>query len=173
MPKKANEKRINELLELLNALEGLHRQLSAHARAKIVAMKTNDLPAVHELTEKERQLVARITERDGLRRQLMDAIGKEAGWPPHEGRTLSASQLALRCAGPQRSALLDIAAKLRERFASVARTTRIAGAIASGILEHLNEVFSAVRRNESCWVGYSGKGAAVAGLRASAFEAIG
>ncbi len=173
MPKKVNEKRINELLELLNALDGLHRRLSELACAKIVAMKTNDLPAIQALTEQEGSLVACIAERDGLRRQLMDAIGQEAGWPPHEGRILSASQLALRCTGPQQNALLDSAAKLRERFASVARSTRIAGAIASGILEHLHQVFSDVRRNESCWVSYSGKGAAVAGPRASAFEAIG
>lgn len=165
--------RFDDLLKLLDKLESLHEQLHQRIRAKLEAMRKNDVKAMRDATEEEERLAQQIREREGFRRQLVEAIGREAGWPAPATRDLPASQLLSRLAEPQRSAFEASLQKLRKRVARVAEANRLVGAVARGTLEHLSWVFAAVRGGHDRPVGYSHRGASVATSQLKILDAVG
>ena len=173
MRRHVEPKYLRDLLRLLDGLQRLHGQLLTLIRSKIDAMRRAEISAMRELSEQEQTLARRLEEREGLRRQLMDAIGEQLGLPPRAARALSVSQLASRLPEGQRADLLDTAGKLREAVAKVAQANRVAGAISREILTHLKWVFASVRPADVRPVGYSGDGEAVGTLDARIFETVG
>ena len=165
--------RWSDLLTLFDTLQALHEQLLTLIRTKIEALRKNDVKAMDELTGQERDLVENIQEREGFRRQLLDSIGKEVGWSTQTVRAMSASQLAVHLAEPQRAALLEKVGTLRHLLSRVADANRLAAVISRGVLDHLHWVFEAVRTREDRPVGYSGSGVLVKGAKTKIFEAVG
>lgn len=165
--------RWNDLLNLFDTLSALHEQLLTLIRTKIEAMRKNDVPAMQDLTDQEHRLAGRIQDREGFRRQLMDSIGREAGWAAGAARVMPVSQLANHLPELQREVLLEKAGALRRIISRVADANRLAARISRGVLDHLHWVFAAVRSGEDRPVGYSGTGALVTQAKTTIFEAVG
>lgn len=166
-------KRLRDLVKLLGSLQRLQGQLLILIQSKIDAMKRADIPAMRDLNDQEQTVVKQLQERDGFRRQLMDAIGEELGLPSRSARALSVSQLASRLPEPARTNLLDAAGRLHRAVSQVAQTNRVAGAVSREILNHLKWVFASVRPAEEKPVGYSGQGVPVGPCDTRILETVG
>ena len=173
MTRAVEPKRLKDLIKLMGGLQRLQERLLTLIRSKIDAMKRADAPAMRDLNDQERTVAKQLHERDGLRRQLMDAMGEEMGMPSGTARALSVSQLAARLPEPGRTTLLDAAGSLRKVMSRVAQVNRIAGAVSREILNHLKWVFASVRPAEGRPVGYSGDGAVVGSSQSRIFETVG
>ncbi len=169
----ARSPRIKDLIRLLDALRIQQQQLLDCIESKLDAVRRADVPALQELRRKETALVSGLRERDGLRRQLMDRIGCELGWPVGAGRALHISKLASRVTGPERAPLLDAAKELRDVVFAVQRANRVAGAVSRELLNHLGSVFASVVPKDESPAGYSGDGAVVCRSDLRLFEAVG
>ena len=166
-------RRLSDLIRLLGQLEQLHSELTVLVQAKIEAMKRADMKTLQEHSEREQQLVKRIQEREGLRRQLMDVIGEQLGFPPRSARLMTVSQLASRVPEDQGKAILESADGLRAAVSNVARVNRIAGIVATELMGHLRQVFAAVAPRDEKGAAYTGDGAMVARKEKRIFETIG
>ena len=173
MTRAIEPKRLRDLLTLLGQLEQLHDELAALVKAKVDAMKRADMRTLQQRTEQEQDLVKRIQEREGLRRQLMDVIGEQLGLSPRSARTLTVSQLVSRIPKEQQEAILESAERLRFSVSKVARANRVAGMVAHELVDHLRRVFAAVRPKGERGTGYTGEGAAVPQSENRIFEAVG
>lgn len=173
MKKAIAPNRFGDLLKLFGSLETLHVRLLKLIQAKIDAMKQADATRIGELTRQEQEVAQRIHEREGFRRQLMDAIGGQLGLPPRAARVLSVSQLAARIPEPQHAKLVSAADRLRARVARVAAANHVAGAVARQIVNHLKWVFAAVRPAGDGTEGYSGKGVLLPVAETRVFDTVG
>lgn len=166
-------KRIDDLIKLLNRLTVLHEELLSVIRRKIDAMRCSDIDRMREHGKKEQLLVGKITEREGLRRQLMDLISEKLQLSACSARCLPLKQLATRIPAVSRSALNESGDRLRECMTRVAVANRIAGMIARQIVQHLEWVFASVRPQEGEPVGYSRTGLLVANTDTCLVDALG
>lgn len=166
-------KRMKDVIKLLRVLHTLHTELLATVQGRIDAMKRADVRTLSELGERETAIVQRIEEREGLRRQLMDAVGEELGLPSMAARAMTVSQLAARLPVESRDALLQVGNDLRDVVTRTAQANRVAGAIAREVLNHMKWVFAAVRPKDANPAGYAGDGALVGRCDSRIFETVG
>lgn len=165
--------RIEDLIELLNRLSTLHEDLLGAIRRKIDAMKRADIDDMRTFGEKEQSIVVKISEREGLRRQLMDLIGRDLKLPAGSARTVSFKQLVARIPKAWHAALNEAGDRLRSCMTRVAAANRVAGEIARQIVTHLKWVFGSVRPDEGEPVGYSRTGMVVSNAETLLFDAMG
>jgi len=166
-------KRIRDLQALIGELCELHDDLAALIQKKIDSMKRSDLKGMQELGAEESAVVERIHEREGLRRQLTDAVAEEMGLGPRSGRDLSVTELASHLKAEQAERLVDSAAGLRERVERVARINQVAGVISREVVRHLNWILGAVGRGRDGVVGYAGSGAPLGAPDGRILDAVG
>lgn len=138
------DKRLRDLLRVLGRLTEQHLELRTAIEGKVERMRSGHVDGLQNATRHERALIESIAEQEGLRRQLMDAIGRGFGISPQAARGLSARQLAERLAGPPRIRLLEAAGRLKTAAAAVSEVNQIATLIAQQVLHHLRCVFQAV-----------------------------
>ena len=162
-----------DLLRLLATLRHLHDKLGDVIDAKLGAMKRADIHAMRDLGEQEQSLAARIHEREGLRRQVMDRIGDEMALGKGLARTLSATQLAEQLRGVDKSAFQEAADLLGHSIRRVAQINRVAGVATREMLHHLRWVFASVRPQREETVGYAGDGTLVSPSNTRIFDAVG
>jgi hypothetical protein len=141
--------------------------------AKIDAMRRADVEVMGELEHRERTIVEQLKERDGLRRQLMDAIGLELGLPAKAGRTLNLTQLGLRISEPERAALVEAGDNLRDSVMKVRQMERVATMVSREVSTHLQWVLSAVRPSEEKPNVYANDGALVRSSGSAMVELVG
>jgi flagellar biosynthesis/type III secretory pathway chaperone len=176
---KNESSRLPELFRLLDAMRNLYEQLNETVRTKLHAMRKADIAEIQAALERERTLVARLVEREGLRKQLMDLIGKEVGLDPatgtkppananaapvlagRAGRTLTVSQLAQLLSPMRASELKSRADALRKTVAEVAQANRVCDLTTRSLLHHLQWVFASVRPQSDPPIVYSGLGGTV------------
>ena len=79
MRTETTNERMGELLVVLDRLAELHRELLSLIRDKIEHMRSADTDRLRAATVREESLLQIIGEQEGLRRQLMDAIGRGYG----------------------------------------------------------------------------------------------
>ncbi len=173
MNKKLEPRRVRDLVRVLEELTGLHEQLAETMEQKIAAMKRADLIVLTQMTDQEKELAGRITERDGLRRQILDVLGTQMGLPSKAARALTAGELGAAASQPEREALGQARDGLRPVLDRVARLNRLAFAVSRAILSHLEWVFSAVKPRVSSPVGYAGDGGAVGLSGTQVLDAVG
>ena len=173
MTRPSGSKHVKDLVKLLHQLERLHDQLAVAVRSKLDAMRAADLTSLHAGGRKEQELVKRIHEREGLRRQIMDAIGDHLGMAPRTARLMTVSQLVERIPPEQGRPVGQAADALRNAVAAVARTNAIAGVVAKELVNHLRRVWAAVRPAGGDPVGYTDAGIPALGSSHRIFEALG
>lgn len=166
-------KRVNDLVQLLDQLTELHQQLTDVIGLKIRAMRSADMSTLQDVRETEKQLVLRIHEREGFRRQLMDALSSELGVDKPTARQMTLRELEGRVCSSYQDALHEAADKLRAVVSQLARNNRVAGVIAAGLVNHIRWVWSAVRPTGSEDRGYTQEGGRETDKDARFFETLG
>lgn len=151
-------RRFNDLLRLMDTLRLLHGDLRVAIVVRINAMRDADLPRMQEALNEERAIAARIHEREGLRKQLMDLMGVELGLPKGEGRKMTVSQMAERLPESARAALRRRADGLRRAVAEAAQANRVAASATRTLLHHMQWVFAAMRPAGGSPLTYSSRG---------------
>lgn len=147
---------IQELVTLMSGLETMYGELTQLLEAKVEAMRRADVEGMSQLGAKEIALTQRMHERDTLRKQVLERIGKSIGLNNARSRTLTVSQLTTHLDEPQRATLMDAAKRLRTAVFRSARVNRLAGAVARDVLEHMRWVFASVRPKGQASGDYSG-----------------
>jgi hypothetical protein len=169
----AISKHVRSLVQVLEELGVSHGELLDLIEQKTDAMKRADIETMGSLVDREQAVVKHINERNGLRRQLMEAIGSQIGIGPRNARLMTASQLAARLPEPEGRSIRGAAKKLGDAMTLVSKANRMAGAISRGILAHLKAVFAAVSTPENQKAGYTDAGGAVSANDPLLFEAVG
>lgn len=169
----APARRIDNLVALLETLHELHLELLGIVQERIDAMKRADIAGMRDVGNREQALVQRISEREGLRKQLVDDIGRDMGMAPRAARAMSASQFAERIAGKRRGAVQRLTVALRETLARIARANQTSSMIAQGVLGHFRAIFESARTDDASGAGYGGSGKAIAEQDARIFDAVG
>lgn len=164
---------VRDLTRLFDGLLACYQELLGVIREKLAAMKRADLHVMREMTIKEQGLARTIHEREGLRRQLMDALGAALGLSARTARTMTISQLASRVSADQALMLRESADALRDVIHEVAHSNRIAGAACREVINHMRWVFASVRPELDAPTGYAGDGARVTTPSTMIFEAVG
>lgn len=167
------QERLREFTRLLDALCTLQGELAGVLQSKLEAMRGADLPAMQRLGEREAALVQRIEERNGLRKQLMDAMAQGCQLPAGAGRTMTISQICARLSGESRDGLIRVADRLRDAVDLVGRTNAIVAIVARELVDHLKWVFASVRPVDEHPTGYAGDGVVVTARSAGIFEMMG
>ena len=164
---------VRDLIVLLNHHTELHQRLTEVIRTKIHAMRNADLSTLQGVREEEKELVLRIHEREGFRRQLIDALGGEFGLDKPTARRITLTELISRVDTTQRVDLQTAADRLRAAVAMLARNNRVAGAIAAGLVHHIKWVWAAVRPTGSIGRGYTHDGGRETDRDSRFFETLG
>lgn len=169
----ATRRRMTDLLTLLDELQAMHAELLEVIREKIEAMRRADVATMHRISERERALVERISRREGLRKQLMTAIGKELGLSQQYARNLTATSLAERVGREFAEPLAQKSAGLKDVMTELMRVNHVAGMITREVLRHIEAVFDGVRKGRGEAVGYAPSGRSVADNERSVLELVG
>jgi hypothetical protein len=138
-------RRASDLTRLLEQAAVLHERLVELTGRKVQAIRTADLDAMCACNDEQEAVVKRLRERDGLRKQLMDAMGAELGLSAKAGRALTISQLLLKLPEKARAEVDAARRRLQDVLAKLAQANRLSGAISRELVDHLRFVFSAVR----------------------------
>ena len=170
---KADHRRVDSLVRLLNELAEAHEQLLGAVEEKIEAMRSADTDRIRQTIEREQTLVECIDEREGLRRQLTESIVRAYGLGAVAARRLSARQLAKRLGAPHAETILAAGRRLQELTARIARRNHVAQLISQNILRHMKHVFAAMTVARSGAVGYSPEGEAFVVGAEKIFDAVG
>jgi uncharacterized protein YdbL (DUF1318 family) len=169
----AGRRHVVDLVRLLEDLRGSHEQLLSLIERKTAAMKQANLETMRSLGVAEQEVAARIRERNGLRRQLMESIAAHIGVSRANARVMTASQLAARLPEGEGQPLLDAARALSETMTRVGKVNRMARLISGRILAHLKAVFQAITTPDEKADGYSDAGGPVTRTDAVLFETVG
>lgn len=171
--KKAARPPVESLLVLLERLERLHLELHAVLGDKLESMRKSDMSSLHDCMAREKALTTRIKEQEGLRKQLMERIGRGYGIAPQMARTLPARRLAERLAEPYRGKINAVTDRLKAAVIEVSKVNALVGRVSSQVLKYLGEMFSEVRGTEAAPDVYSKSGRTVAARPVELFEAVG
>ena len=173
MSNTVDPKRVQDLVRLLQDMTAGYEQLAELVQGKIDAMKQADIETMRRAAAQERELAEKLNAKEGLRRQVVDAIGEQLGLAPRSARVMTMSQLGSKLARAQRSALAEVGLKLRDTVARVAKVNRVAGVIGRGIHGHLDADFQSITTTDEPPVGYSGDGGLVGSGDNRLFDAVG
>ena len=166
-------KRLKDLLRVLDGMCELHERLGEAVRAKLDAIGRADVDAMQEASDREQALCSRLSEREGLRKQLMDLVGVEIGLGERDGRSLTVTELCARLERDSRDELKRSADALRKTVADVAQANRACEVSTRALLHHLHWVFASVRPKGDPPIGYSGAGRAVSDIGTQLVDTVG
>jgi hypothetical protein len=168
-----NQARLQTLVRLLTDLAEAHEELLAAIERKIAALRAADFVAVRKALEEEERHLARIQEREGLRRQLTENIARGYGIGAAAAGRLSARQLAARIGGQVGSALVAAADRLKAVLNRLARRNHVARLITTSVLRHVEQIFAAMTAGPFSQPGYSRGGSACYRPSQNLFDLVG
>ncbi len=173
MPKASGDSRIGELVNLLGQLRDLYVDMQNILNAKLEAMKKADSDRLNDLVGRERGLVERIRERDGLRKQLVMLVCGEIGLGRKTAATITLTELAARIKEPRRGHLLSLSQSLREVVTKVGETNRVIATVSDVMLKHFSKVHEAKTMSPEDPGVYSAKGISSRGGGRIMFSTVG
>ncbi len=167
------ESRSAELVVLMGELKRLHDDLLSVIQQKLNAIRRADTEGISSCLARERFLVDRIRQQEGLRQQLVQIISKEMGSGATQPGAMSLSDLALQLAEPRRGQLLALRAGLRETLLEIDRRNKVAVLVTAEMLKHFRQVCAAMAKVGRSGGTYSPAGQLDSGQLPSVFEAVG
>ncbi len=165
--------RVATLVRLLDEIADLHVQLLAAIDAKIDAMKTADTDRIRQTMLGEQEIVERINEREGLRKQLTVNLGRSYGISPERARRMSATQIAERFAGSETARIEAAVSRMRDLTTQIARRNHVAQLVSENILRHMRIVFASMTAPADGGVAYSADGQSNAATNERLFDLVG
>jgi hypothetical protein len=166
------EQRIEQLTTVLGELKRLHDELWLVVRNKLEAMRKADTDAIRSATAREEFLIRRMREQDGLRKQLLELIGKLVNIPAPQARRMAVSEVADYAKEPVKSQLLALAAALRDRVKETAEGNRVAAVVSHEMLKHFRQVYDVMAQVDQGPAVYSRTGQAERRTGTSVFDAV-
>lgn len=173
MVRNVTSKNATDLMTLLDGLCELQVRLIELVRTKMQAIRAADVVKLREICIAERALAKELQARDGLRRELINAIGAEMGLSQGKARTLTVSRIAARLPDSAGDQLMSVTNRLRGFVAQAAQANRAAGSVSHDLLNHLRWVFASVAPKSDESVGYSGTGTLSGPSANRLFDAVG
>lgn len=161
------------LVRLLTQMVQLHGELATLMSGKLDAMKRAESDRVASITAREQMLVERVSEREGLRRQITREIVEGLGLDPAEHEQIRMTELAEHLPEPRRSQLLVASAGLREKLEAIERMRVTTTLVTQEILQHMEEVLSVITAGVVAADVYSRSGHRQQPGSANVFEAVG
>jgi hypothetical protein len=137
------QRRAGELTQLLSELHTLYGELHEVVTRKLQAIRQNDTSAMQSCQAREKFLTERLSERDGLRKQLTRLIAHALELPAEPAPTLS--QLADALGEPAAGALRVWAVRLRERVGPLEKVQQVAKLVTQEMLRHFGHLHEAMR----------------------------
>ncbi|MHC5110820.1 MAG: flagellar export chaperone FlgN [Planctomycetota bacterium] len=139
------DKLVNDLCQVLQRMQELYNEIVVTVESKVRAMQEADMGSLQAVSDGEHELLGKVNETEGLRRQLMDRIGVELGMPVKTARVMTVTQLATKLSEEQAINLHRAADGLKHAVAETARSNRIAGVISRELVNHLKWIWAAAR----------------------------
>lgn len=169
----ATRNRFDDLLTVLARIETLHQELGAVLAKKLEYTRTARLADLQSCTERERTLAVRLHEQHGLRKQLMEQVGKALGLAADAARGLSLKNLMARLPEPQRGRLQAVADRLRTIAELVSGRNQVLERVTAQILEHLRSVCDTLVAVDGPVDGYTARGQVATAKPRELFEVVG
>jgi hypothetical protein len=173
MSRQMDPKRFRDMLTLLSEFERLFDRLSGLIQQRVDAMRRADIEAMSAWRDEELALTKQIEDREGCRRQLMDAVAESLGLPCEAARVVPVSNIIGRLDQAQADRLNEAAQGLRQSVTRATRLNRQAGDVSGAILDHLSWVSASVRPQGEEAVGYKGDGGVATTCETVVFDAMG
>lgn len=170
---KMTASRFDALLSLMRRLETMHDEFRRSLERKLEMLRTAQIEQVQVNIAAEEALAGRIREQEGLRKQLMEQLGRGFGMSPEIARSLPARKLAERLAEPYRGRLIQAAGGLKRAIEEVRKISHLIERVSVDVTRHLHHVFAAIRTTCEPSSGYTKRGDTVAGKPRELFLAIG
>lgn len=164
---------INDVVRLMRELTERHQELLTVIEMKADAMKRADRATLADCQEKQKALLARIDERCGFRRQLMDKLGALINLPSRTARAMTVSQVCSRLPKGSGNELRKSADELKQVLLAVSKANNLARSIAEPLCEHLGVVLTSITAPDSEQADYAADGAKKTPSEAVIFEAVG
>lgn len=163
----------DDFARLLDNQADLHAELAGVVQNKIDAMRRADMQALYAGNEEERRLVERIQEREGLRKQMLDAIGRTLGMTSGVARALTVSDLMRRAPAVEGERISQAAQRLRKQLAQLAQVNSRATILSRELVHQLGCILAAATRpGEGSW-GYAPSGTPTTVANVRIFDALG
>lgn len=162
-----------ELARLMGELADLHGELAMHLRNKLAGARQADSAKIQSITAREKLLVERLSEREGLRRRLCRHIAGKLGWPEERREKIKLDELASELAEPYRSQLLTAAVGLRKTVEEIERLRVTMTLVTQVMLEHLDHVLAVMTTGVPSGEGYMCNGRRQGATSSCVFEAVG
>lgn len=163
---------IRDLLHVVSDLSAHHSDLAVLMRDKLDAMRRADSDAIQRIGLKEGALLERITEREGLRRQLTRHVAEAVG-VGEDITTLRLTTLAESLSEPRRSQLLAASTGLKQKLGEVEQLRVTTTLVTQHLLSHMGEVLNVMRGDHGVAQLYSASGRRQEPSAANVFEAVG
>jgi len=170
---KPGRNRLEDLLIVMERLVGLYEHLRVALNEKLVHMRRSDHAAIQSSVKNEERLVVTINQQEGLRKQVMERVGRTFGLSASAAREMNARELSKRVAEPYRSRIDAVADRLRHIVEEVTTLNGFIARVSAEVLNHLREVFSAMIVTTQPPRGYSRTGHTVDVQPKELFEAVG
>lgn len=164
---------LDDLLTVMQRLESLHQELREALQQKLEHMRRADQTGIQACLDREQVLVRSIIEQEGLRKQIMEQVGRGYGLGAKTARTMPARRLAERVTEPSRSRLNELADRLKSVVQDVKRINGLVTRVSQEVLGHLTEVFTTLTGSATPASGYSRAGRTVEGRPRELFETVG
>lgn len=165
--------RLSELMLVFNGLAEHYRELAALAQRKVTLIGKADLASLSAVVTREEAVIPMLQRLEGLRRQLLEWIGRSYGMSPQASRRMSASQLLQRVEPSRRAELERVVQELRRAASDLSEANRIAGLVSAQVLTHLREIFTAISRLDEPHAVYAPSGRRLASASRTLFETTG
>lgn len=140
----AADKRVAQLVTLLEEIQRLYAELADVLERKLTAVRRADTAGMTASSRRERFLVDRIRERDGLRRQLMVMLGQAWGVDGRTAEAMPVREVAGRVEGMLADRLTALADAIRAAMERVAHANRIIDVVGRSMAQHFRSVYDAM-----------------------------
>ena len=145
---------LQQLEGLLGELLGLHRELLEAVQAKLAAMRGGDPQGMTACVTREGELIKRIHQCDGRRRQAMVEVGQVLGIDPRQAATMQMTQITGRIEGPQADRLDHIRKQLLACMTELGKVNTYCRLLAERMLSCHRALFEEATRGTPSQVVY-------------------
>lgn len=138
------DKRVAQLVTLLEEIQRLYVELADVLERKLTAVRRADTAGMTASSRRERFLVDRIRERDGLRRQLMVLVGQAWDMNAKAAEKMSVREVAAKSEKALADRLTALADAIRAAMERVAHANRIIDVVGKSMSQHFRSVYEAM-----------------------------
>lgn len=164
---------LEEFVALLGEEAGLHEQLGDALESCREAVRSADVAGISSATLRQKGLVQQVRRCEGVRRPLMDRLGRELGMAGRAGRSMALSHLEARLDSAARERVTAAGTRLKRAVDRVARLNRVNEHVASRLVDCVGFVLTAVRPRQAEALDYAGDGRTVERVDTVLLDAVG